>query len=90
LARKEAHGKERVAMRKQGNTIVEIAPDLEEQLQAEKERQRAEDWAIIDQIAERNKHLDPDEVLRHVTEVVEEVRQELYEREQQKRPANRC
>jgi hypothetical protein len=76
-------------MRKQGNTTVEIEPDLEEQLWAEEERQRAEDWAIIDQIGERNKHLDPDEVLRHVTEVVEEVRQELYEREQQKQPANR-
>jgi hypothetical protein len=76
-------------MRKQGNTIVEIEPELDEQLRAEKERQRAEDWAIIDQIGERNKHLDPDEVLRNVTEVVEEVRQELYEREQQKCPANR-
>ncbi|HEY7030782.1 MAG TPA: hypothetical protein VH482_05625 [Thermomicrobiales bacterium] len=76
-------------MRKQGNTAVEIEPDLDEQERAEKERQRAADWAIIDQIAERNKHLDPDEVLRHVTEVVEEVRQELYERAQRQQTANR-
>ena len=76
-------------MRRQGNTTVEIEPDLDEQVRAEKERQRAEDWAIIDQIGERNKHLDPDEVLRHVTEVVEEVRQELYEREQRQQTANR-
>ena len=76
-------------MRKQGNTIVEIEPDLEEQLRAEKERQRAEDWAIIERIGERNKHLDPDEVLRHVTEVVEEVRQELYEEEQREKAAHR-
>lgn len=39
-------------------------------------------WQVIDQIGERNQHLDPDGVYRHVTEVVEEVRQERYEREQ--------
>lgn len=76
-------------MRKQSSNTIEIGPDLDEHVRVEQERQRAEDWAIIDQIGERNKHLDPDEVLRHVTEVVEEVRQELYEREQQKQPANR-
>ena len=40
-------------------------------------------WRAIDRIRDRNTHLNPDDVLRHVTEVVEEVRQERYERGQQ-------
>jgi prevent-host-death family protein len=36
-------------------------------------------WKGIDDMRERNAHLDPDEVMRDVTEIVEEVRQELYE-----------
>ncbi|HEY7034324.1 MAG TPA: type II toxin-antitoxin system prevent-host-death family antitoxin [Thermomicrobiales bacterium] len=39
-------------------------------------------WATIDRIRERNAHLDPDEVLREVTETVEEVRREMYEEKQ--------
>jgi prevent-host-death family protein len=39
-------------------------------------------WATVDRIRERNAHLDPDEVLREVTEIVEEVRQEMYEERQ--------
>lgn len=35
-------------------------------------------FAVVDQIQERNRDLDPDEVYRDVTEVVEEVREELY------------
>jgi prevent-host-death family protein len=38
-------------------------------------------WAAVDRIQERNADKDPDEVYRDVTEVVEEVRQERYERE---------
>jgi hypothetical protein len=37
-------------------------------------------WRVVQEIGERNAHLDPDDVLREVTEVVEEVRQERYER----------
>jgi prevent-host-death family protein len=36
-------------------------------------------WKGIDDLRERNAHLDPDEVMRDVTEIVEEVRQEMYE-----------
>jgi|SRR5215218_3615031 prevent-host-death family protein len=36
-------------------------------------------WEAIHRMQERNAHLDPDEVLREVTEIVEEVRQEMYE-----------
>ncbi|HKG26969.1 MAG TPA: type II toxin-antitoxin system Phd/YefM family antitoxin [Thermomicrobiales bacterium] len=39
-------------------------------------------WETIDRVRERNAHLDPDEVLREVTEIVEEVRQEMYEERQ--------
>ena len=35
---------------------------------------------MIDEIRERNADKDPDEVLRDVTRIVEEVRQERYER----------
>jgi PHD/YefM family antitoxin component YafN of YafNO toxin-antitoxin module len=38
-------------------------------------------WSAVDRIQERNADKDPDEVYRDVTEVVEEVRQEHYERE---------
>jgi hypothetical protein len=38
-------------------------------------------WAAVDRIQERNADKDPDEGYRFVTEVVEEVRQERYERE---------
>ncbi len=46
------------------------------------DQEAAADWAIIDEMRRRNAHLDPDEVLAEVTEVVEEVRQERYEAEQ--------
>jgi len=76
-------------MVKKGSAIVDIDVDVDEQARAEEARQRAADWAIIERIGERNKHLDPDEVLRHVTEIVEEVRQELYEEEQRAKAAHR-
>lgn len=41
------------------------------------------DWQTIQRLQERNADKDPDEVLRAVTAVVEEVRQERYERQQQ-------
>lgn len=39
-------------------------------------------WQLIQEIGERNADQDPDEVMGVVTEIVEEVRQERYEREQ--------
>ncbi len=39
-------------------------------------------WAVVDRVRERNADKDPDEGLRYITEVVEEVRQEMYEEEQ--------
>ena len=49
-------------------------------------RRQAEDrdrfWKLVQEIGERNADQDPDETYRFVTEIVEEVRQERYEREQ--------
>lgn len=41
-------------------------------------RERA--WALIRQVQDRNADQDPDDVLRDVTEIVEEVRQEQHSR----------
>jgi hypothetical protein len=41
------------------------------------------DWQTIQRLQDRNADKDPDDVLRVVTAVVEEVRQERYERQQQ-------
>jgi hypothetical protein len=50
--------------------------------EADVQQQLDQFWQIVDQIGARNADKDPDKVLRFVTEVVEEVRQEHYEREQ--------
>ena len=42
-------------------------------------RERA--WALIRQVQNRNADQDPEDVLREVTEIVEEVRQEQYDRQ---------
>jgi prevent-host-death family protein len=55
---------------------VVISPEKYERLV---DPEAATDWAVIHAMQERNAHLDPDEVLREVTEIVEEVRQEMYE-----------
>ncbi|MBA3451245.1 MAG: hypothetical protein H0T18_08545 [Chloroflexia bacterium] len=39
-------------------------------------------WKVVQEIRARNADKDPDEVFRDVTDVVEAVRQERYEREQ--------
>ncbi|MBI2861444.1 MAG: hypothetical protein HYX89_01345 [Chloroflexi bacterium] len=53
-----------------------------EQMRSQRTRPREEDadWSVLDRLAERNADKDPDEVLRDVTAVVEEVRRERYER----------
>ena len=43
---------------------------------------KARFWEIVEEIRARNADKDPDEVYREVTAIVEEVRQERYEREQ--------
>ncbi|HEY7033355.1 MAG TPA: type II toxin-antitoxin system Phd/YefM family antitoxin [Thermomicrobiales bacterium] len=41
-------------------------------------RERA--WSLIHQVQDRNADQDPDDVLREVTDIVEEVRQEQHDR----------
>lgn len=52
-----------------------INPETEE---LSEEEQAKLDWAEINRIRARNAHLDPDEEMAFITQVVEEVRQELY------------
>jgi PHD/YefM family antitoxin component YafN of YafNO toxin-antitoxin module len=67
--------KETVVVDDAGNPVaVVISP--EEFLSVRRERA----WALIRQVQDRNADQDPDEVLREVTEVVEEVRQEQHAR----------
>jgi hypothetical protein len=56
-------------------------PEVDERRRIE-DREAAEDWASIDRLRERNKDEDPDEVMAVMTEVVEEVRREMYAEEQ--------
>ncbi len=53
-----------------------------EQYQSLKAQQEAAAQRL-EALAERNAHLDPDQVLAEVTEEVERVRQERYEQQQQ-------
>jgi prevent-host-death family protein len=71
--------KEPVIVEKKGKPVaVVISPEQYEAIQKEEERL----WRIVDEIRNRNKDNDPDEVLRDVTEVVEEVRKmKISERE---------
>lgn len=57
-----------------------VEPQIGKERSVEEERQREADWAAIERISARNAEKDPDEELAFITEVVEEVRQEIYER----------
>jgi PHD/YefM family antitoxin component YafN of YafNO toxin-antitoxin module len=48
-----------------------------------REARRARAWEAIQRVKGRNADKDPDEEMAFITEVVEEVRRELYERDQQ-------
>lgn len=69
--------KEPVIIERKGKPFaVMINPELYENLLRDAAR------TAIDRIRERNADKDPDDVLRDINEVVEEVRQEMYEQEQ--------
>ena len=64
-----------------GETLgIVISPEEYERL---RDDQADRDWQTIQRLQDRNADKDPDDVLRVVTAVVEEVRQERYERQQQ-------
>ena len=68
------------------SVAVAVGPKADEQIERE-QRERA--WVAIQRIGERNVDTVPDEVLRRVTEVVEQVRQERYERAQRESSGDR-
>lgn len=70
-------------MAKSATATAVIAPPEPKTLSEEERRQvMARFREAIERIGERNAHLDPDEGFAFITEVVEEVRQELHERAQ--------
>lgn len=72
------YGKEAVIVEKQGRPFaVVINPE-----QYKRFRQLAKErfFEIVDEIQAKNKNADPKKVLKDVTKIVEEVRQELYEK----------
>ena len=68
------------------SVAVAVGPKAEEQVEQE---QRARAWVAIQRIGKRNADTDPEEVLRRVTEVVEQVRQERYDRAQREASGDR-
>lgn len=75
---------------KKGKPVaVVISPEQYEQLERERQEKLDRFWQAAERIRERNQDKDPDEVLANVTKVVEEVRQEQYEREQRETEGRR-
>ena len=71
-------------MVQQQDNPTRTVPVPERRELSDEERQQVMDrfWEAVERIGERNRDLDPDLVMAVVTEAVEEVRQEQYEREQ--------
>lgn len=70
--------------KKRGPTAVLTTPTVDAPVEPGSEQAWEQMWETIDRIRARNADMDPDEVMRIVTEIVEEVRQEHYERAQRK------
>lgn len=58
---------------------VKLSREEYARLFAADQEERDRLWAVVDRVRERNAHLDPDEVLRDVTAIVEEVRKERHD-----------
>lgn len=58
-----------------------VSPETCQRVEQRRDEIRERFWRAVERIGERNADKDPDEVMRNVTEVVEEVRQERYGRE---------
>ncbi len=80
------YAKEAVVVEKQGKPVaVLISPEAYQRLREQDEQQARERIRqAAARIGERNRDQDPETVLAAVTEVVEEVRQQRYERERTK------
>jgi len=81
------YGNEPVVVERKGKPMaVLISPEQYEQYQAQvKERF----FSAVDAVQRLNVDEDPDEVLRDVTEIVDQVRQERYDRKQQANSGDR-
>ena len=78
-----ARHREPVAIASEGETLaVLLDPRDYERLMRVYAEALAGAWETVEQIRERNADMDSDEIYRTVTEVVEEVRQERYDRRQ--------
>ena len=73
---------------KKSNPAMAVTPEKCDLLAEDEELVRERFWRTVARIKERNADKDPDEILRDVTEVVEEVRQEQYERERRAQDGN--
>ena len=74
------YGQEPVIVERKGKPVaVLISPEQWERYQQQTKERLFE---AIDRLQERNRDTDPEEVERDVTEAVEEVRRERYERRQ--------
>ena len=74
------YGQEPIIVERKGRPVaVLISPEQWQQYQDEV---RNRFFEAVDQLQERNRDADPDEVERDVTEAVEEVRRERYEQRQ--------
>lgn len=72
------YGKEAVIVEKKGRPFaVVISP---EQYERFKRVAKERFFEIVDEIQAKNKNANPKKVLKDVTKVVEEVRQDLYEK----------
>ncbi len=69
-----------MAHAKRETLTVARTPEISDQTKQDQEEIRERFWQAVERIGERNADEDPDETLRFVTEVVEEVRQEQHER----------
>jgi prevent-host-death family protein len=59
---------------------VLISLEQFEQYEAFRKAEKERFWQVVSQIQDRQKDEDPEETLRFVTEIVEEVRQERYDK----------
>lgn len=80
------YGKQPVVIEKKGRPFaVVISP---EEYENYKKVAKKRFFEIVNKIQAKNKGVDPDKVLKDVTEVVEEVRQERYEKQKQASSGN--
>lgn len=78
--------KEAVIVERNGKAMaVVVSPDYFGKIREEEERA----WRTVERLQERNADKDPDEVLRDVTEAVEQVRRERNDKDRREKTPKR-